>query len=372
MDVWLALLLAADPGLFIGSGTDCPSAIQVLAQIAPLLPAGMIAAEAGGASTSGEAPDGGDVAIVAIDQQGDRWVRLRGRDERFNHERALPSSLSCAEAARTAAVLLAAWEFQGRASTTPPSAAAAPDTAPATPAGSGEPAKVTVVEIVRAGAAPAKTDPAAAAKPATPETATPAQAPKAPAAAIPPPPTAAIAAPARLAASPPPQQRRVGLGGGVSAAARTDRLVAAAAAEVIYGPPTGIGWRLQAATTARDLLDIGGGHAVWTRSSLGLGSSVTLRRGHLGVQAHGDALAAILSISGQDLATNEQGTQAAFGVAVGARGLIGLEGGDLWLDVTATTWPGRHQVLLRGASQGADLPAAELAAGIGVDFFVWP
>jgi hypothetical protein len=259
LDVWLAVLLTAGPGLLIGSGTDCPSAVQVLTQIAPLLPAGVTAAEARGTATSGEDTDrgdvAGDVAMVAIDPQGDRWVRLRGHEQRFNHERTLPSSLSCGEAARTAAVLLAAWEFQGRAATTPPRA----DAPAATPADPDAQAKVTVVEIVRDEATPPKAEPpkadpspeAKSAKPAPPETAAYALSTARP--------TAAIAAPALLAA---PPQRRLGLGGGVSAAARTDRLVAGAAAEVIYGAATGIGWRLQAATTSRDVLAIGGGNAI--------------------------------------------------------------------------------------------------------------
>ncbi len=362
MGVWLALLFAANPGLWLSSATDCPSAVQVVEQIAPLLPAGMTAAEASGTPAGNEA-DRGEVAI----DRGNRWVRLRGHDQRINHERALPPSLSCAEAARTAAVLLAAWEFQGRAGTDAPDPIASLNAAPPVPPGSDDHPKETVVEIVRGEAVPNKTDPPPAADKAPPAAVV-------TNAAVTPPP-AARAARAAPAAPPAPRAfvpRRLGLGGGVSTAARTDRLVSSAAAEVIFGRATGIGLRLQAATTSRDSLAIGGGQATWTRSSVSLGSSVTLRRGHLGLQAHGDVLGALLTISGQDLAVNDKGTQAALGVAVGARGLIGLEAGDLWLDVTATTWPGRHQVLLRGATQGADLPAAELTAGVGVDFFVWP
>ena len=358
MGVWLALLFAADPGLWIGSATDCPSAVQVLEQIAPLLPADMTAADASGTP----ADNGADRGEVTLDR-GTRWVRLRGNDQRINHERALPPSLSCAEAARTAAVLLAAWEFQGRAATDGSDPSAPLKAAPPAPPGSGDHKKETVVEIVRGEAVLSKVDPPPAAEKAPPKGVT--NAPVTP-------PPAARAAPAEPPAAVPRRARRLGLGGGVSTEVRTDRLVSAAVAEVIFGPVTGIGFRLQAATTSSDSLAIGGGHATWTRSSVSLGSSVTLRRGHLGVQAHGDVLGALLTISGQDLAVDEKGMQTALGVAVGARGLIGFEGGDLWLDVTATTWPGRHQVLLRDATQGADLPAAELAAGVGVDFFVWP
>jgi hypothetical protein len=349
MGVWLALLFAVNPGLWIGSATDCPSAVQVLEQIAPLLPAGMTAAETSGTPAGNDA-DRGEVTI----DQGDRWVRLRGHDQRINHERALPRSLSCAEAARTAAVLLAAWEFQGRAGTDALDAGVPLNAPPTSPPGSADHPKETVVEIVRGEAVLNKIDAPPAADKAPPAGV--ANAPIAPAPAAP-----------RA-----PVPRRLGLGGGVSMAAHVDRLVATAAAEIIFGPATGIGFRLEAATTSRDSLAIGGGHATWTRSSASLGSSVTRRRGSLGVQAHGDVLGALLAISGQDLPAVEKGTQAALGVAVGARGLIGFEGGDLWLDVTVTTWPGRHQVLLRGAAQQADLPAAELIAGVGVDFFVWP
>ncbi len=47
--MWLALLLAGSPGLRIRSGTDCPSAAEVRAQIAPLLPAGMSVVDTGDA-----------------------------------------------------------------------------------------------------------------------------------------------------------------------------------------------------------------------------------------------------------------------------------------------------------------------------------
>jgi hypothetical protein len=327
--VWLALLFAANPGLVIGSATDCPSADDVVAQLAPLLPAGMAAA-AKDDVVHAEDPDRGDVSV----EQGQRWVRLHRHNEAVDHERAIPASLSCAEAARAAAVLIAAWEFQGEAPIELPNAPA-----------------------------PSKAQPP---PPTTTTTTTPATAPH------PPPAQLATAGTSPATAPPAPSARRLGFGGGVAAAAHTDRLVTEVAAEVLLGPAAGIGWRLRAASTSRDSLPIGGGRAAWTRSSVGVGSALTRRRGRLGLQVHGDVLGAILSISGEDLAMSESGTQAAFGVAVGGRGLVSLGPGDLWLDLTVTSWPGRHEVLLRGTDQGSDLPAAELWAGVGVDFFVWP
>jgi hypothetical protein len=347
--VWLALLLVAGPGLWIGTATDCPSAAQVREQIAPLLPAGMTVVDTGDAPAPADA-DRGDVLV----QGGERRVRLRGPDERYNHERVLPAALSCAEAARTAAVLLAAWEFQGRADArgeAPALAPPAPETVP--------------IEIDRSPPPPAPTtplptQPTAPAKPPTPTSTS-----------DPPKGRPPVAPAATLTRAPIP--RRFALGGGVWAGARSDRLVASAAAEATYGPARGIGWRLQLATTTRDSLPVGVGQAVWTRSSVALSLTETARLGHFGLEVRTELLGARYSIEGQDLVPNEKGTQLALGLGAGARTLLALGSkGDLWLDVTVIGWPGRHQLLLRGASQSAELPRVEVGVGIGVDFFIWP
>jgi hypothetical protein len=381
MAVWLALLLVANPVLLIASTSDCPRAGEVVAEIVPLLPAGMTAAETGG--DQGEEIDRGEIALAG----GLRWVRLRSHDERFNHERSIPRSLSCAQAARAAAVLLAAWEFQGRTElpaggpppplapppTAPPLPLAPPPTAPPPPLAppppppprDPNPTPVTPPRSPPEGASPSTRDAALARNRSDRELR-----PK------------TVDAEATAAAGPGPEsrpsppsaraRRRLGLGGAVSVASAVERFVAGAGAELVLGPPAGVGLRLQVATAGRYSAPLAAGRATWTRSSVGIGASLTGRRGHTGLQAHGDLLGTVFVIAGENFAVNERGTQVGIGAALGGRGIVSLGGGDLWLDLTLTTWPGQHQVILRGANQGRDLPALELGAGLGIDFFVWP
>jgi hypothetical protein len=319
---------------------------------------------------TGDAPapadaDRGDVLV----ERGERRVRLRGPDERYNHERVLPATLSCAEAARTAAVLLAAWEFQGRADARGEPANERDGPLPAPPAPATTP-KTTLIEIDRNPPPippPPANRPAAPAKVAT-ATPTPTATPTGPGV----PKGATARAPAATPARA-PIPRRLALGGGVWAGARSDRLVAAAAAEATYGPARGIGWRLQLATTTRDSLPLGGGQAVWTRSSVALGITGTGRLGRFGLESHTELLGALYSIAGENLAPNETGSQLVLGVGAGVRPLLALgSSGDLWLDVTIIAWPGRHELLLRGTSQSGELPRVELGVGIGGDFSIWP
>jgi hypothetical protein len=375
----LALLVVANPVLVIGSATDCPGTAQILSQIVPLLPAGMTARETGAAGT--DENDRGEVTLVA----GMRWVRLRSQEERFNHERAIPSSLSCAEAAQAAAVLLAAWEFQGRAELPPlagspmgapsPQPADAtitpkrvPDAEPSGPPASGpapprgreplpDPAGPVRPAVGAAGASPPSGPPATTVAVAPPARTTPL-------------PTLVATEPAGAAATRAP--RRLGVGGGISGARAVDRFVVGATAEVVLGPPVGSGLRLQGGTASGYSVAIGTGRANWTRTTLGFGPSLTGRRGRLGFQAHGELVGAVLSISGAGFNPDAKGTQLVGGGAVGGRGLVSLGGGDLWLDVTLTAWTGQHEVVLRDGTNARNLPSAELNAALGIDFYLWP
>jgi hypothetical protein len=372
--VWWVLLLAVDstpPVLEIESATDCPSATEVVRQITALLPGGMTVRVASDAPAAGV-----DQAQIAV-EDGARRVRLRGRDERLNHERSLPASLGCAEAARAAAVLIATWEFQGRGELPPPG------TLDATPG--------VVLELDRTpppAAAGAGAAGQASPTPTPTPTPTPAPAPARPAgeASAPGPAPAPGARPTTSsgqsaappggpegtlapAAKPP---RRLGVGAGVGLGWAARQVVAGGALEVTLGPAVGLGLRLQATTTGRSAVALGSGQVTWTRSSLGIGTSLTLRPGRAGAQVHADLLAARFNIAGEGFDVSQKGTQAALGVAVGGRALISLGASDLWLDLTATAWPGRHQAALQGSNTRLELPAAEIGAALGVDFFLWP
>lgn len=98
--MWLALVLVAGPGLWIGSTTDCPSAAQVREQITPLLPAAMSVVDTGDAPAPADA-DRGEIVV----DSGERRVRLRGPNQRYDRERVLPPAQSCAEAVPDDAIM---------------------------------------------------------------------------------------------------------------------------------------------------------------------------------------------------------------------------------------------------------------------------
>ena len=108
-------------GLVVQSSTPCPSTTQLMGQLRPLLPATANLVEARGDAS---ATTGNERAQVAL-ENGTRVVRLFGRDGRLRNERALSNVPGCEELARAAAVLVAAWDFQGRVNAPPPNAAPA-------------------------------------------------------------------------------------------------------------------------------------------------------------------------------------------------------------------------------------------------------
>lgn len=337
--MWLALGLAsllANPDLIIRSSTNCPGAAAVVGEIAPLLPAGTtVAAEraAPGASTVGAAGQAEVDRAEIFSGQGTRWLRVRTSAGQVTQPRELPASLTCEEAARAAALALAAWQFQGgvelpAAPAEPP--AAAPRSAPPREASLPAPASPVLV--------------ASSPRP---------------------------VAPAPDAASP-VGLWRLAIGGGFAAGRSANQFPTNAMLELAVGDLTGIGLRVHGARSSRYSLSLPPGRATWTRSSLGAGVTFTGRRGSWGGQAHADLIGAALDISGEGFAVDEDSRQFAAGGSLGGRVLRRLGPADLWVDLSFTAWPGRNQVFLRDAPGGLDLSSFELFLGVGADFFVWP
>jgi hypothetical protein len=259
----------------------------------------------------------------------------------------IPGGLSCREAAKAAAVMIATWQFQGRAE--PPRAPASPVPPPPQPA---PPLPASTPPAPTAVATSAPPSPAA---PATPE---PPRATRAPS----PPPSADHAA----------NPRRLGIGGGISVGRAADQFPTSAMVELSFGRVAGGSIRGFASRSSRYSLPVGTGRATWTRSTVGVGGAVTGRQGGWGGQVHLDVLGALLAISGDGFAVNETDSQLAFGMAMGGRALRDLGPADVWLDLTFGTWPGRNRVFLRDSADSRNLSTFEVSLSAGVDFFVWP
>ena len=330
--MWLTLGLAsllADPDLIIRSSTDCPPAAAVAREAESLLPAGTRVRADGAASTPVRAGPGASEAVDAAEgadhveifsRAGKRWVRVRTSAGQVTEPREIPAALTCGEAARAAALWLAALQFQGGAEL-PVTPAEAPPVAPR---------------------------PAPAAQPRVTS---------------PPPPSSVLtasspagAAPSPRPAAPPPGAPwRLAIGGGFSAGRSVNQYPMVAGLEVAFGDPTGLGLRVHGARSSRYSLQLGTGRATWTRSSLGAGLTYTGRRGAWGAEAHADVIGALLDISGDGFAVNEDDRQYAAGATLGGRVIRALGPADLWIDLSFTAWPGRNQVFL----------------GLGISFFVW-
>jgi hypothetical protein len=370
----LALLLAS-PDLIVRSSTSCPSAVAVVRELTPLLPPGATVATAeaaGGAATGTDRAakeiDHADVSVGART----RWLRVRTSAGRISQGREIPASLTCDEAAKAAAVLLATWQFQGAASLPSPSlpsvtpppqpsppaattiAGTRPETNPAgrsTSAGPSPPPAAGGGGIVR-GRDAASTERTRDAPPATMQRLSP-------------------PAPAQAAAVP-DAPWRLAIGAGFSTGRAANQFPVNAMVEVLLGRPEGVGLRAQFVQSSRYSQNLATGRATWTRSSLGVGGAFTGRREAWGGQARVEVVGALLSISGTGFGVNEDSHQLALGGTVGGRVMRGFGPADLWLDLACTAWPGRNQVFLRDVPDSLDLSTFEVLLGLGADFFVWP
>jgi hypothetical protein len=311
--VWFALILMAGPNLTVHSAVSCPSAAAVIARLEPLLPAGAMVTQ----------PSRGKRATA---ERAQLWIErgrvrlgLSGPDGRLLQSRDLPGNLGCGDAAEAAAVLLAAWYFQGRGD---------------------------LPQIVQT-----------------------------PAPALDPPP--APASPVRLRESilseqPPAASRGIRIGAGLLLGALASQLPKTVLVEVDYGHREGLGFRAQGWSSSTQSIELGPGRALWNRAGLGLGARYLGRRGAWGGELEVDGLASVLGLSGGGFAVNQSGRQLALGVELAVRGLRSLGPTDLWLQIAVAGWPGRHRVYLRDTADSRDLPAIELTAGAGIGFFVWP
>jgi hypothetical protein len=345
--MWALVTLALATGggdLVIRSGTDCPAAADVAAELAPLLPAGAsVTVAAPAPAAPGPLPAGAADLVHIVVERDRRYVRLVEADGRVVHERILPASLGCAAAARSAAVSLAAWQFQGRADL-PPVSASPP---PARPI------------AASAGASPAAAETSgstAAARPGRP-------------------PEPSVTAAVTVRAPPPARPLwLVGVGAGASLGRTvTARPWWGAVAELTLGRAQGVGAFASFGASSGHEVAVEPGRARWSQISGKLGITVTGRYGPWGAALHGGLAGARMSIAGEGFAINEAGTQWAVGVDSGVRALRTFgRNVELWLDVTAVSWLGDHQVFVRNVAGARDLPSSEASVGLGMRFFVWP
>jgi hypothetical protein len=297
--------------------TTCPTADDLRAALVGLVAPG----------SADAAPDiaelrarGGVVGVQLSNAKGDVIA-----------EKALPTSGSCADRARTAAVIVAAWEAHLRG---------------------GLPGDLAVPAVPRE--PPPVVPPVAPAPP-----------PVAPA--PPPPPPPPVPNPVVVSSAP---SLEVEAGVGLFASLVSTQAAPAGLAEVVVsrrGGQLSLGLEALAVGTHTANLDPTG-RGQWRRIGGAVDGRVRWRwrRFELGVRA-GFVLAA-LAVEGSALPNPGSATIADPGALIGVRGRLPLGIAAPWIDVSAVAWPRTHTLFVSGTSESVDISQVELLLGVGVSF----
>jgi len=306
------LLLAATPNpdavLAVRGGTSCPTAAEVSAALV-----GLVAP-----ARPSDPPD-----VVELGGQGPSIsIRLRSAGKDVVAERLLPESPSCEERARTAAVIVAAWEARLRAGAPPMWPLPAPAAAPA-PASHIEP---------------------------------------------PPAPSAARVVTARPEA-PPRAPMQVATAGAVFASVAAGGIAPAAMLEAKLtrpGSPFALG--VGGLAVGTHTMTVASGRGTWRR----LGGVIDLEsRTSISIvelQLHAALALSAVSILGESFPTTAGATIFDPGALAGLRLCYRGERLSPWLEAGAAYWPRTHALMVAGSTASANLPAAEALLGVGLSF----
>ena len=129
-------------------------------------------------------------------------------------------------------------------------------------------------------------------------------------------------------------------------------------------------------TTSRST-DVGSfsGAASWSRVTLALGPSLTLRgKSRVRAALHAQLLAALLHVRGVGLVAPGSDTTAELGVSGGARlEVVTSDTSAIWLGLDVLGWPGQQSLIIEdGTGTSARLSRLELVGGLGVSLGRFP
>jgi hypothetical protein len=112
--------------------------------------------------------------------------------------------------------------------------------------------------------------------------------------------------------------------------------------------------------------------ASWTRTTLGVGPNVVVGHSSVRVEAHAQALAALLHVRGVGITNAASDTTPELGAAVGGK-LEGITGTSVvWVGVDALAWPGQQRLLIENLPGDGRLSRFEVTASLGVGFGRFP
>jgi hypothetical protein len=312
-----SVLAVADPSssVSVRGDTTCPTADDLRAALVGLV-------------APGNADAAPDIAVL-LARGGVVSVQLSNAKGDVIAEKALPTSGSCADRARTAAVIVAAWEAHLRG---------------------GMPGDLAVPAVPREPPPPAP-------PPVTPSPSPPP---------VEPPPPRLIVAPS----VPPSSPLEVEAGVGLFASLVSTQAAPAGLAEVVVSRRGGrfsLGLEVLAVGTHSATLD-STARGDWRR----IGGAVDARsrwrwpRFELDMRA-GFALTALV-VQGSSLPNPASATLTDAGALVGLRARVPFGVAAPWIDVTAAAWPGAHTLYVTGTNESAKVSRFELLLGVGVSF----
>jgi hypothetical protein len=311
-----SVLAAADPSpsVSVHGDTGCPTAADLRAALVGLV-----------APRSADAEP--DIAELRV-RGGVVSVQLSNAKGDVIAEKALPTSGACADRARTAAVIVAAWEAHLRG---------------------GMPGELAVPPVPR--------------EPPAPPTAPPPVAPSPP---VEPPPPRLVAAPAVEPSSP----LEIEAGVGLFASLVSTQAAPAGLAEVVVSRRGGrfsLGLEALAIGTHSATLDATA-RGEWHRFGAVVDARSRWRWPHFELDARAGFALTALVVQGSSLPNPASATLADPGALVGLRGRVPLGVAAPWIEVTAAAWPGSHTLYVTGTSESVNVSRFELLLGVGVSF----
>jgi hypothetical protein len=243
-------------------------------------------------------------------------------------EKLIPSAPSCAEKARSAAVIVAAWEARIRAGALGGLAVPPPERASPPPA----PPPVVMVKVVEAPARPATIV-------------------------------------REVAPPPPPSSRQIEPGAAILASVVSGEFAPGALAEAAFSRrdarfAVGVG----GLAVGPHATTLGPGQGTWRRFGGVLDGRARTTIGAFALELRAGLALAALSIEGRSLPNAKSTTMFDPGALVGLRGKLRVGSLAPWIEGTFAFWPSAHNLFLAGTNDSADLPSAEALLSVGVAF----
>jgi hypothetical protein len=106
--------------------------------------------------------------------------------------------------------------------------------------------------------------------------------------------------------------------------------------------------------------------AWWIRPALSVGPNLRLQGTSLALDIHGDAVLALLHISGSGLSQSASDTTLQFGLAAGARGLWIWSYGAVWIGADLLGYPGQDNLTTGKDVKVGQLPHLEIQVSLGI------